>query len=95
MSEITKGTRKIRIAKTGDITDEELARTFGDEETEAIVVHEPTGLGDAVRYGEIRMPPEKPKASPVAPRQNLPGRNQSCPCGSGIKYKKCCMRQSS
>ena len=22
----------------------------------------------------------------------MPGRNDSCPCGSGRKYKKCCMR---
>lgn len=22
---------------------------------------------------------------------NKIGRNQSCPCGSGIKYKKCCL----
>ncbi len=23
-------------------------------------------------------------------RKNKTGRNQPCPCGSGIKYKKCC-----
>jgi uncharacterized protein YecA (UPF0149 family) len=21
------------------------------------------------------------------------GRNQPCPCGSGLKYKKCCLKQ--
>ena len=31
---------------------------------------------------------------PGQPRQDmLPGRNQPCPCGSGKKYKKCCMRR--
>ncbi len=24
----------------------------------------------------------------------MPGRNDSCPCGSGRKYKKCCMRNN-
>jgi uncharacterized protein len=27
-------------------------------------------------------------------RQNPPGRNELCPCGSGLKYKKCCGRDS-
>jgi len=35
--------------------------------------------------------------APVLPVQSShkPGRNDPCPCGSGKKYKKCCMRQSS
>lgn len=24
----------------------------------------------------------------------MPGRNEPCPCGSGKKYKKCCLRKS-
>jgi hypothetical protein len=35
----------------------------------------------------------RPAAPPPAPRpgsQPKPGRNDDCPCGSGIKYKKCC-----
>jgi len=24
---------------------------------------------------------------------NIPGRNDACPCGSGKKYKKCCLRR--
>jgi uncharacterized protein len=27
-------------------------------------------------------------------RQNPPGRNDPCPCGSGLKFKKCCGRQA-
>lgn len=31
----------------------------------------------------------------VAPREreDLPGRNEPCHCGSGVKYKKCCLRE--
>ena len=25
-------------------------------------------------------------------KEKLPGRNQKCPCGSGKKAKKCCLR---
>ena len=34
--------------------------------------------------------PEKPVAQPIKSDQKL-GRNDPCPCGSGKKYKKCCM----
>lgn len=28
----------------------------------------------------------------IAPNDNpKPGRNESCPCGSGLKYKRCCL----
>lgn len=30
-------------------------------------------------------------ASPYMKREEVPGRNDLCPCGSGKKYKKCCM----
>ena len=26
-------------------------------------------------------------------RKNKTGRNDPCPCGSGIKHKKCCLRR--
>ncbi len=26
----------------------------------------------------------------IAPNNNPPGRNEPCPCGSGLKYKQCC-----
>ena len=31
------------------------------------------------------------KKAPVK-KQQKPGRNDPCPCGSGLKYKKCCGR---
>jgi uncharacterized protein len=29
-------------------------------------------------------------AAPMAPRSHKVGRNEPCPCGSGLKFKKCC-----
>jgi hypothetical protein len=33
----------------------------------------------------------KPQPIRVAPQ---PGRNQTCPCGSGVKYKRCCIAKA-
>ncbi len=35
--------------------------------------------------------PSSAAAKPAAPGRSKVGRNQPCPCGSGKKYKKCCM----
>ncbi|MFN7671782.1 MAG: SEC-C metal-binding domain-containing protein [Planctomycetota bacterium] len=40
-----------------------------------------------------RLAPARPRPPPPPPRpaaQPKPGRNDLCPCGSGLKYKKCC-----
>lgn len=34
---------------------------------------------------------EQPIVRPVTPRNKI-GRNQKCPCGSGKKFKKCCLK---
>ena len=39
-------------------------------------------------------PSEKPKAQPRRASQKV-GRNDPCPCGSGKKYKHCCMKKTS
>jgi len=39
-------------------------------------------------------PSEKPKAPPRRASQKV-GRNDPCPCGSGKKYKHCCMKKTS
>ncbi len=36
-------------------------------------------------------PPEQTKSKPVKRESNKVGRNDPCPCGSGKKFKKCCM----
>ncbi len=41
---------------------------------------------------ELNEPPPEPKQMPVH-KQNLPGRNDLCHCGSGKKYKSCHMRE--
>ena len=52
------------------------------------------GLGEfaaAVESGELahtRTPPTKP----IVNRGTSVGRNDPCPCGSGLKFKKCCAR---
>ena len=40
---------------------------------------------------ERKLGKEYPQASPVVPTFKI-GRNQLCPCGSGKKYKKCCLK---
>jgi uncharacterized protein YecA (UPF0149 family) len=37
---------------------------------------------------------DPPGAKPVTPSNRI-GRNQPCPCGSGRKYKRCCMHGQS
>jgi hypothetical protein len=37
----------------------------------------------------------EPKAEPVRSRGMTVGRNDPCPCGSGHKYKKCCLNKPS
>jgi len=35
---------------------------------------------------------ERVQEKPEAPRPRITGRNDACPCGSGKKYKACCMK---
>lgn len=35
----------------------------------------------------------EPLASPVVKRTLNAGRNEPCPCGSGAKFKRCCLRK--
>jgi preprotein translocase subunit SecA len=34
------------------------------------------------------------KIEPIRNREEKVGRNEPCPCGSGKKYKQCCMRRA-
>jgi len=38
---------------------------------------------------------EQPVAQPIRNRQTRVGRNDPCPCGSGKKFKHCCIRKQS
>jgi uncharacterized protein len=42
------------------------------------------------RWRNIGLPAPSPIAVEPPPPTARPGRNESCPCGSGRKYKKCC-----
>ena len=42
--------------------------------------------------GRVRLPaPQTPPERPMWQGRTRPGRNDPCPCGSGRKYKKCCL----
>ncbi len=53
----------------------------------------PTRSGAAVTPDGQQILPGQTKRQPVR-ASNEPGRNDPCPCGSGKKYKKCCMKKS-
>lgn len=74
---------------------------------DVIIVDEPTALGvfpfmayhsmvsdnDILSNTFIKRHPKVPRGK-VVPVRSEPKikRNQPCPCGSGIKYKKCCLK---
>ena len=41
--------------------------------------------------GQILLKQGRPAAAAVPPANSQPGRNDPCPCGSGKKYKNCCL----
>lgn len=40
--------------------------------------------------GEAPSEEKAPKREPVKRKEPKIGRNDPCPCGSGLKYKNCC-----
>ena len=65
--------------------------TIGNEQREKIIMHMTAGITQAYRYFKERSP-MNPEAHRTGYRSSTPktGRNESCPCGSGKKYKRCC-----
>ena len=57
--------------------------------TEETPVAEETAVAEETPVAEVT-PVDKPKPY-VRPTRKI-GRNEKCPCGSGLKYKKCCGR---
>jgi hypothetical protein len=49
----------------------------------------------AVAAGELAGRAPRPRAKPFVHRAQKTGRNDPCPCGSGKKFKQCCMRLGS
>ena len=62
------------------------------------------GFFGAKRKEKTRIPDSSPKGSDTSQTASAPpalisgetkiGRNEPCPCGSGLKYKKCCLLKS-
>jgi hypothetical protein len=68
------------------------------EQAEAIALQEKTGLFTDMKLTKVTEQefPEVPKAAQILERRpptrgRKIGRNDPCPCGSGRKYKKCCL----
>ncbi len=52
-------------------------------------VQQAVQMSDGIAEADAAMPDTRPARTYVAEKE--PGRNDPCPCGSGKKYKKCCM----
>ena len=49
---------------------------------------------ELLRFASARSrPAAAPQLSPPARQTKKPGRNAPCPCGSGKKYKRCCLKK--
>jgi uncharacterized protein len=66
-------------------------KPISPEKRGEVIVHMAAGLLGAYRYFRAHRQVEA-GAHRSEPRRNAPkvGRNESCPCGSGKKYKRCC-----
>ena len=51
------------------------------------------GMSQQVSYGETPGAPHFHRPIAPAPTKRQIGRNASCPCGSGRKFKNCCLRR--
>lgn len=73
-----------------DIPDEPVCETYFDSDDLEVRFTVPYEAADLF---EVNMPPRSAPTPPkraAAPTPKI-SRNQPCPCGSGLKYKKCCM----
>jgi hypothetical protein len=52
------------------------------------------GAAESIRYGEPHFHSAHRSAPAPASRRVPVGRNDPCPCGSGRKYKNCCLRKA-
>jgi uncharacterized protein len=63
-------------------------RMIGDE-----IQHNRPAANVMHRLNAERRAKKEQAPAALRPAGGPPGRNDPCPCGSGKKYKKCCMRQ--
>lgn len=81
---------KVLVMKTpifppGAATDEQI-RAFTTKE----IVEEDAHSGEPICHGECGTGHWQTWPPPRRKRSRRPGRNAPCPCGSGVKSKKCC-----
>jgi len=76
---------------------EQLDETFvGSTWTEAEAIHEEAPSTTEItsqQQAAIDASQSDRKPEPIRNREKRVGRNDPCPCGSGKKYKNCCMRK--
>ena len=61
-----------------------------EEQTDVSMVHDSTSALDVERAGAAGAPGKSDGPRPIR-AQREPNRNDPCPCGSGKKFKNCCM----
>lgn len=66
---------------------EEIIALCNDRSWKVIVGIEPDKPEDISDLERLLNPPKPIRADPKV------GRNDPCPCGSGLKYKKCCLQK--
>lgn len=70
--------------RTGEIFDEEEMKKREEKyRTKAANLYQPAGP-----FRWMKIPPTQKQMERTPPRV---GRNEPCPCGSGKKFKKCCL----
>ena len=79
---------------------EQLDENFvGSTWKETAAIHEeaptPTSIGQQQQSAIDNTQGEPQKLEPIRNRTERVGRNDPCPCGSGKKFKNCCMRKGS
>ena len=90
--EAMKALRPIYLLGSDEPTEEENALTRWPDQREALAKQIPTSVGSLFRYW---MPyrlavQDREVANTIQRSQPKVGRNDPCPCGSGLKFKKCC-----
>jgi hypothetical protein len=77
----------VDISVCGDIEDVEIALGLRDVRATPKPFYTPWGIG---MPQQVAIGASSPQIV-AAPRRAAVGRNEPCPCGSGKKYKKCCL----
>jgi hypothetical protein len=87
----------IREAFRLDVVDLSIAGDLEDAEIDLGLRERRTSPRPHLWFGSERLPSTNSRSNPLfgdtddLPRYRKIGRNEPCPCGSGKKYKKCCL----